>query len=137
MACESFTTFMATKHTSAFFPALIRKLKRRRTLSSSEAESTHATATAMHFPANEGLIFLTDEWTNDRYLVDTEATSSIVPCTSNAVHLAPCLRDQMANQSYLGVLFLNPSSFKASCSQPNFGHFFLEKVQNHCCSRDQ
>jgi hypothetical protein len=34
----------------------------------------------MHFPANAGLIFLTDELTNDRYLVDTGATLSIVPC---------------------------------------------------------
>jgi hypothetical protein len=31
---------------------------------------------AMHFPANAGLIFLTDELTNDRYLVDTGATLS-------------------------------------------------------------
>jgi hypothetical protein len=38
----------------------------------------------MHFPANAGLIFLTDELANDRYLVDTGATLSIVPCTSNA-----------------------------------------------------
>jgi hypothetical protein len=28
----------------------------------------------MHFSANAGLIFLTDELTNDRYLVDTGAT---------------------------------------------------------------
>jgi hypothetical protein len=31
----------------------------------------------MHFPANAGLIFLTDELTNDRYLVDTGATLSM------------------------------------------------------------
>ncbi len=43
--------------------------------------TTHANATAMHFPANAGLIFLTDELTNDRYLVDTRATLSIVPCS--------------------------------------------------------
>jgi hypothetical protein len=44
----------------------------------------HATAMAMHFPANAGLIFLTDELTNDRCLVDTGATLSIVPCNQNS-----------------------------------------------------
>jgi hypothetical protein len=38
----------------------------------------------MHFPANAGLIFLTDELTNDRYLVDSGATLSIVPCTKTS-----------------------------------------------------
>jgi hypothetical protein len=38
----------------------------------------------MHFPANAGLIFLTDELTNDKYLVDTGATLSIVPCSQNS-----------------------------------------------------
>jgi hypothetical protein len=36
----------------------------------------------MHFPADAGLIFLTDELTNDRYLVDSRATLSIIPCAS-------------------------------------------------------
>ncbi len=39
---------------------------------------------------------------------------------SHAGHMAPCWREQMANQSPLGVSFPKPSSFKASCSQPNF-----------------
>jgi hypothetical protein len=38
----------------------------------------------MHFPVDAGLIFLTDKLTNDRYLVDTGATLSIIPCASNA-----------------------------------------------------
>jgi hypothetical protein len=38
----------------------------------------------MHFPANAGLIFLTDELTIDRFLVDIGATLSIIPCTSNS-----------------------------------------------------
>jgi hypothetical protein len=42
----------------------------------------------MHFPANAGLIFLTD----DRYLVDTGATLSIVPCMSNAGPSDPLLK---------------------------------------------
>jgi hypothetical protein len=46
----------------------------------------------MHFPANAGLIFLMDEFTNDRYLVDTWATLSIVTCMSNAGPSGPLLR---------------------------------------------
>jgi hypothetical protein len=52
----------------------------------------HATATAMHFPANAGLIFLTDELTNDRYLVDTGATLSIIPCASSTSPSGPLLK---------------------------------------------
>jgi hypothetical protein len=52
----------------------------------------HATATAMHYLANAGLIFLTDELTNDRYLVDTGATLSIVPCKSNVGPSGPLLK---------------------------------------------
>ncbi len=44
---------------------------------------THAIATAMHFPTNSGTIFLTDELTNDKYLVDTGATLSSKPPNSN------------------------------------------------------
>ncbi len=71
---------------------LVRKLIRRRTPFGSAAFPTHATATAMHFPANAGLIFLTDELTNDRYLVDTGATLSIVPCNQNSSLSGPLLK---------------------------------------------
>jgi hypothetical protein len=47
---------------------------------------------AMHFPADFGLIFLTDELTNDRYLVDTGATLSIVPNIKNASPSGPLLK---------------------------------------------
>jgi hypothetical protein len=63
----------------------------------------HATATSMHFPADAGLIFLTDELTNDRFLVDTGATLSIIPCSSTATRLVPFSREQMENKSPLGV----------------------------------
>jgi hypothetical protein len=46
----------------------------------------------MHFPANAGLIFLTDELTNDKYLVDTGATLSIVPCSQNSSPSGPLLK---------------------------------------------
>ncbi len=44
------------------------------------------------FPSTAGLIFLTDELTNDRYLVDTGATCCIVPYTSNAGPSGPLLK---------------------------------------------
>ncbi len=68
------------------------KLKCRRAFSGSATIPAHATATAMHFPANAGLIFLTDELTNDRFLVDTGATLSIIPCTSNSSPSGPLLK---------------------------------------------
>ncbi len=71
---------------------LVGKLIRRQTSFSSPAFPTHTTATAMHFPANTGLIFLTDELTNDRYLVDTGATLSIVPCNRNSSLSGPLIR---------------------------------------------
>jgi hypothetical protein len=47
---------------------------------------------AMHFPANAGLIFLTNRLTNDRYLVDTGATLSIVLYSENASPAGPLLK---------------------------------------------
>jgi hypothetical protein len=47
---------------------------------------------AMHLPANAGLIFLTYELTNDRYLVDTGGTLSIVPCCQNSSPSGPLLK---------------------------------------------
>jgi hypothetical protein len=44
------------------------------------------------FPANAGLIFLMEELIKDRYLVDTGATLSLVPCTSNASPSGPLLK---------------------------------------------
>jgi hypothetical protein len=46
----------------------------------------------MHFPANAGLIFLTDKLTNDRYLVNTGVTLSIVPCSQNSSLSGPLLK---------------------------------------------
>jgi hypothetical protein len=71
----------------------------------SAANPTHTTATAMHFPANAGLIFLTDELTNDRYLVDTGATRSIVPCSQNSNPSGPFLKGADGQPIPLGVSF--------------------------------
>jgi hypothetical protein len=46
-------------------------------------------ATVEHFPTNSSLIFLTVELTNDKFLVDTGATLSIVPHTSNSKPSGP------------------------------------------------
>ncbi len=46
----------------------------------------------MHFPAKAGLIFLTDELTNDRYFVDTGATLSIIPFNQNSSPSGPLLK---------------------------------------------
>jgi hypothetical protein len=75
-----------------FTLCLVGKLNCHRTPSSSVAIPAHTTATAMHFPANAELIFLTDELTNDRYLVDTGATLSIVPCIANSAPSGPLLK---------------------------------------------
>jgi hypothetical protein len=72
---------------------MVRKLNCRRTTFGSAAFPTHATATAMHFSANAGLIYLTDELTNDRYLVDTGATLSIVACNQNSSPSGPLLKE--------------------------------------------
>jgi hypothetical protein len=44
----------------------------------------------------------------------------LFPAHPMPVHLAPCLRGQMANQSPLGVSFPKPSSYRASFLQQNF-----------------
>jgi hypothetical protein len=46
----------------------------------------------MLFPANAGLIFLTDELTHDMYLVGTGATLRIVPCNSKTTPSGPLFK---------------------------------------------
>jgi hypothetical protein len=46
----------------------------------------------MYFPANAGLIFLTDKLINNRYWVDTGTTLSIVPCNQNSSPSGPLLK---------------------------------------------
>jgi hypothetical protein len=50
-------------------------------------------ATTVHFPTNSGLIFLTDVLTNDKYLVDTRATLSIIPHNSKNKPSGPLLKE--------------------------------------------
>ncbi len=77
-AYVNFTTTTPQGSQVRFPLCLDKKLISRRTTFSSAAIPTHATAMAMHFPPNAGLIFLTDKLTNDRYLVVTGAILSIV-----------------------------------------------------------
>ncbi len=129
-----------------FALCLVRKLACRRTTFSSAANPTHATARAMHFPANAGLIFLTDELTNDRYLVDTGATLSIVPCSQNSSPSGPLLKRAdwqpipswgffkklcNSNASILQLPFCKPLWLVP------FWHWLFEKIQSYCFSRNQ
>ncbi len=59
----------------------------------------------MHFPANAGLIYLPDEVTNDRYLVDTGATLSIVPCNQNFSPSGPLLRGADGQTSFFQIVY--------------------------------
>jgi hypothetical protein len=94
MACANFkiTTPYYSYSEVCSTLCLVGKLICRRIIFGSAAYPAHATATAMHFPANAGFIFLTDELTNNRYLVDTGATLSIVPCNQNSNPSGPLLR---------------------------------------------
>jgi hypothetical protein len=76
----------------------------------------------MHFPANAGLIFLTDELTNDRYLVDTGATLSIAPCNQNSSPSGPLFKgaDGQHTPSW-GFIKKNQCNFKANFSASCFG----------------
>jgi hypothetical protein len=47
----------------------------------------------MHFSGDAGLIFLSDELTDDRYFVDTGATLSLVPCNQNSSPSGPLLKE--------------------------------------------
>jgi hypothetical protein len=95
MACVSFTTTtgMPKRPSGVFHPVLGRKTKSRRTFIGLAATSTHAIATAMLFPANARLIFRTGGLTRDRYLVDTGATLSMVPCNSKTTPSGPLLKE--------------------------------------------
>jgi hypothetical protein len=81
MACINFTITTLIRLTGALCPVLCRKTSLPPNHFRIGGKSDTRTATAMHFHTKAGLIFLTDELTNDRYLVDTGATLSIVPCS--------------------------------------------------------
>jgi hypothetical protein len=97
---------------------LVEKLNCRRTPSGSVAIPAHSTATAMHFSANAGLIFLTNKLINDRYLVDTGTTLRIVPCTANSSPSGPLLKgadgQPIPSWGFIQKLF----SFRANFSLP-------------------
>jgi hypothetical protein len=70
-------------------------------------------------PRLAGLIFWTDKLTNDRYLVDTGATLSIVPCNQNSSPSGPLLK----GADYLSPLAVSSKklcNFKANFSHPLF-----------------
>jgi hypothetical protein len=127
--------------------SLVRKLVCRQTILGLATNSAHATATAMHFPANAGIIFLTDKLTNDRYLVDTGATLSIVHCNQNSSPSGPLLKGADGQPipswgfikktvQFQGEQFTS-SFLQAAVASPMLGIDFFQKIQGHCCPRDQ
>jgi hypothetical protein len=93
----------------------------------------------MHFPANAGLIFLLDELTNYRFLVDTGATLSIIPCISNSSPSGPLLKGAARQPipswvfiqrtvQFQGKLFTS-SFLQAAVAGPILGIDFLRKFK--------
>jgi hypothetical protein len=93
----------------------------------------------MHFPANAGLTFLTDELTNDRYLVDTGATLSIVPCNQTCSPSGPFLKGAYGQPipswgfiqktvQFQGKFFTS-SFLQATVAGPILGIDFLRKLK--------
>ncbi len=86
----------------------------------------------MHFPAKERLIFLTDELTNDRYLVDTGATLSIVPCNQNFSPSDPLLKgadgQPIPSLQFQGKFFTS-SFLQAAVAGQILGIDFLRKFK--------
>ncbi len=103
-----------------FTLCLVGKLKSCRTLTGLVATPAHATAMAMHFPANAGHIFLTDKLTRDRYLVDTGVTLSTVPCTFKINPSGPCSKGQLGNLSPCGDLLKKTVQFQGKLFTSNF-----------------
>jgi hypothetical protein len=80
---------------------------------------------AMHFPAKAGLIFLTDELSNDRYLVGTGATLSIVPCNQKFKPIwSPSQRGRWANHPLLGFYLKNGAISRQT--------FYINLSASHC-----
>jgi hypothetical protein len=130
---------MPTRLTGVFHPVLGRKTSLLPTTFGPAANPTYATATAMHFPANAGLIFLTDKLTNDRYLVNTGATLSIVPCSQNSSASGPLLNgaDRQLIPSWgfiqktvqIQGKFFTSSFLQAAVAGPILGIGFLRKFK--------
>ncbi len=85
MSCVDFTLLHPQGSQVYFTLYLVGKLKSRRTLTGSAAISTQAIATAIHFPANAGLIFLTDKLTKIGIWLILE---QLFPVLQIRVHLA-------------------------------------------------
>jgi hypothetical protein len=93
----------------------------------------------MHFPADAALISLTNELTNDRFLVDTGATVCIVPCSSNNSPSGPLLKrangKPIPSWGFITITFqiqgkMFTSSFlQASVAGPTLGIDFLGKFK--------
>jgi hypothetical protein len=88
MACVSITVSMGQGLKSVWTLAPIQKTNKSPSLGGCNNNTCHCHS----FPSNSGLIFMTDEMTNDKYLVDSGTPSSIVPHKSISKPSGPLLR---------------------------------------------
>ncbi len=125
---------------------LVRKLINRWATFSSAAIPTHATAMAIHFPANAGLIDLTDKRLMTGIWLILDQFWVLFLATKIPAHLAPFSKGRMNNQSPLGASWKKTGIprqtfhiyiLASRCGWPHSGHWLFEKIQNHCCSRNQ
>ncbi len=110
-------------------------------LSSCNAETCHCDRNAS--PPNSGLIFPTDEMTNDKNLVDTGATLSIVPHNYNSKPSGPLLRGANGLPMPSWGFITKAGRFQSKLFTTNFfaswsgrihsGYSFFAKNQTHCC----
>ncbi len=143
MACANSTTSTAAKHTSAFSLVLFRKLiYLYRFVGNPSTCHCHSHVfpgiCRPHFSHRwvDWWQVIDWHWSNIEYCSMHIQCQSIWPLPKGG---------QMDNQSPLGDLFPKPSYFTANVLLPNFCKlqwqvpfcFLLEKVQSHCCSRDQ
>ncbi len=95
---------------------MVRKLINRRATFSSAAIPTHATATAIHFPAKARLIYLTDKRLMTGTWLILEQFWVLFLATKIPAHLAPFSKGQMNNQSPLGASLKKLRNSKANLS---------------------
>ncbi len=146
MACVNFTITTPTRLTGVFHPVLGRKtsLPPNYFRLGSQPNTRHCHGYA--FSSQCRTDFLTDELTNNRYLVDTWATLSIVSCSQNSSPSGPLLKG-VDGQPFPSWGFIIKTAvprptfhiqFLASrCGWSYSGHWLLEKIQRQCFSRNQ
>ncbi len=146
MACVNFTTTTSIGLTGAFHPVLGQK-----TNSPPDPFQFGGFFHTCHyhgyaFSRKHWLDFLTDKLTNDRYLVDTGAPLSIVPCNQNSSPSGPLLKEAdgqpIPSWGFIQKTAISRQNFyinfsASRCGRPHSGHRLFKEIQSHCFSRNQ